>query len=42
MDLEGLACWSFKALEMSEGAFGCCKYFYFIFCFCLNIQEHVI
>ena len=25
MDLEGLVLWSFGVLEVSEGAFGCCK-----------------
>ena len=31
MDLEGLAFWSFEALKVSEGAFGCCKCILFLF-----------
>ena len=32
IDFEGLAFWSFIALEVFEGAFGCCKYlFVFVF-----------
>ena len=35
MDLEGLAFWNFRVLEVSEAAFGCCKCF-FVFFFCLK------
>ena len=32
MHFEGLMLWNFRALEMFEGTFGCCKYvFVFVF-----------
>ena len=31
MDLEGLVFWSFGALEVSKGAFGCCVCFFVFF-----------
>ena len=31
MDLDGLVLWSFRALEVCKGTFGCCKYFLFLF-----------